>query len=294
MKLSRQNAGAILVVTTMIASAGWIFSKQAIQGLPPFGFIGIRFLLGSLCLGLFCFRQILAASWRDILSSALVGVFLGAALNCWVHAISMSNALGEGAFIVSLSMLLTPLVGWGLFKRPPSLTFWFSMPIAVAGLALLSAGGSWGASSNQLWFILAALFLALHFNFNSLFSQRLPVLPLACIQLFITGVVGIGLSLSLEPFPSTVTSDVWGWLILSATVATALRYFLQTTGQKYTTTAKAALIMLLEPVWTVVLSVILYSEPMPVSKVFGCGLIMMSLIIYLIGSHTRRSQPVHN
>lgn len=35
----------ILIITTFLAAAGWVFSKEAIQGLPPFGFIGIRFIM---------------------------------------------------------------------------------------------------------------------------------------------------------------------------------------------------------------------------------------------------------
>ncbi len=37
---SERKATVILVATTMIAALGWIFSKETIQGLPPFGFIG--------------------------------------------------------------------------------------------------------------------------------------------------------------------------------------------------------------------------------------------------------------
>ncbi len=38
---SERKATVILVATTMIAALGWIFSKETIQGLPPFGFIGL-------------------------------------------------------------------------------------------------------------------------------------------------------------------------------------------------------------------------------------------------------------
>lgn len=48
MNLERR-ADLILVATTILAAAGWIFSKEAIQGLPAFGFIGLRFVLASLC-----------------------------------------------------------------------------------------------------------------------------------------------------------------------------------------------------------------------------------------------------
>lgn len=41
---TRFPAELLLVVTTLLAAGGWVFSKQAIQELPPFGFIGLRFI----------------------------------------------------------------------------------------------------------------------------------------------------------------------------------------------------------------------------------------------------------
>ncbi len=44
---TNRKADLLLVLTTILAAAGWIFSKESIQGLPPFGFIGLRFILAS-------------------------------------------------------------------------------------------------------------------------------------------------------------------------------------------------------------------------------------------------------
>ena len=37
---------------------------------------------------------------------------LGSAVMTWIYAISISDTLGEGAFIMSLSMLFVPIVAW--------------------------------------------------------------------------------------------------------------------------------------------------------------------------------------
>jgi len=55
---------------------------------------------------------------------------------------------------------------------------------------------------------------------------------------------------------------------------------LQTAGQKNTTTANAAIIMILEPVWTVILSMVWYNEILGLTQVIGCGFILFSLLIY--------------
>ncbi|KXF81095.1 DMT family transporter [Enterovibrio coralii] len=285
--LSERRASLILLVVTILAAWGWIFSKEAIQGLPPFGFVGLRFLVASLCLLPFCFSKIKKVDKGDLIRASGVGSLLSCALLFWIYAMSVSTSLGEGAFIMSLSMLIVPLVAWVLFKQAPQRIFWISMPIAVCGLAMLSLGGvGWQLSPSQIWFLLAAVFLALHFNVNSRYAQRIPALVLTCVQLFSVGVIASIASLLKETWPASIPMEIWVWFALSVLVATSLRYLMQTLGQKGASPANAAIIMILEPVWTVVLSVVWYHEAMPAHKIMGCALILASLLIY------RGAQPL--
>ncbi|MBA5761876.1 DMT family transporter [Vibrio sp. 404] len=277
---SERKAATILVLATILSAFGWIFSKETIQGLPPFGFIGMRFLLASLCLLPFCFSALKRASWRDIRSAAMVGCLLATALMSWIHAISISDTLGEGAFILSLSMLLVPFVAWILFGQRPKRIFWVSLPIAISGLAFLSLKDGWQSSTNQLWFLFNAVILALHFNVNSKYSQTLPILLLTCIQLFVTGAIAITASAFFESVPPHIEPSIWGWFAASTILATAMRYVMQTTAQKHIIPGNAALIMILEPVWTVFLSIAWYGEQLSINKLVGCSLILFSLILY--------------
>lgn len=278
------RAELILVVTTLLAAAGWVFSKQAIEGLPPIGFIGLRFVTAALFLLPFCLPALRKAPRGEILRSMSVGVFLGGSIFCWIYAISISETLGEGAFIMSLSMLFVPLVAWPLFGRRPGRPFWLSLPIAIVGLFLLAWSGEWNIAANQVWFLVAAIGLALHFNFNSQYSARFSPMLLTTLQLFATGCLGLVLSYCIETWPDTVSIITWQWFALSVLLATSLRYLMQTLGQKHANPTNAALLMLLEPVWTMVLSVLIYDEAMPVNKIVGCALLLGSLILYRLSS----------
>jgi drug/metabolite transporter (DMT)-like permease len=282
---SQRKAELILVLATFIAATGWVFSKQAIQGLPVFGFIGIRFVLASLILLPLCYRALIKANPKDIVKALGVGLILGCSILLWIYAISVSSTLGEGAFIMSLSMLIVPLIAWPLFKRRPPGIFWLSLPIAFFGLFLLSLNGDWQESSSQIWFALASLLLAFHFNFNGKYSQRIPTLLLTCLQLFMIGILGLIASLLFETLPSSVDTSIWIWLVLSIVLATSLRYVLQTIGQKHCLPSIASIIMILEPLWVVVMSVFLYGEAMPMSKIIGGSLILLSLVIFRVGGN---------
>lgn len=283
--LSQRKAELILILTTLLAAMGWIFSKQAVQGLPAFGFIGLRFLLASLCLLPLCYPALIKTELKYLAKAMSVGVILAGAILLWMHAISVSSTLGEGAFIMSLSMLLVPLIAWPLFNRRPLSIFWISLPFAIIGLFLLSLEGDWQASSSQIWFALSSLLLAFHFNFNGKYSQRMPLLLLTCLQLFVVGVLGLAAALFFETIPPTVDASIWIWVGLSILIATSLRYVLQTIGQKYCLSSIASIIMLLETLWVVALSIILYDEAMPINKIAGGALILSSLVVFKVGSN---------
>lgn len=270
----------ILIITTLLAAAGWIFSKEAIQELPPFGFIGIRFIFASLCLLPFCFNAFKKAHWQDCIRAMSVGITLAWAIFCWIYAVSISDTIGEGAFIMSLSMLFVPLLAWPLFGSKPPRAFWYSLPIAFSGLFLLSWSGTWHIDPSQIWFVAAAIGLAVHFNLNSKYSTRLPTILLTTLQLFTVGCLGVVLSFFLETWPQEVSLITWKWVVLSILLATSLRYLIQTIGQKRVNPTSAAVLMLLEPIWTMMLSVWVYNESMPLNKIIGCSVLLLSLLFY--------------
>lgn len=278
------KATLILVLTTVFAGLGWIFSKQAIAGLPPFAFIGIRFLAASVFLLPFCYKTLFTLPKKQFINAACVGLLMSMALLTWVTAISVTDTLAEGAFISSLAMLFAPFVAWVLFKQRPVRMFWISLPFAIAGLAMLSLSNGYHQSPSQLWFLISAMLLAFHFNFNAKYAQSVPSLTLACIQLFVVGVVASMASLWLEEWPNEISDITWMWLALSTIISTSLRYVMQTIGQKLTTSGNAAIIMILEPVWASSLSVVFYGDDMSAGKIIGCGLILWSLFVYRGGA----------
>lgn len=87
-------------------------------------------------------------------------------------------------------------------------------------------------------------------------------------------------SFFFEDFPSVVSSITWLWLALSISIGTNIRFLLQTWGQKESDLGNGALIMILEPVWTLLLSVAFMAEHLSMLKISGMGLILTALIIY--------------
>ncbi|MGY3853797.1 DMT family transporter [Aeromonas aquatilis] len=279
----------LMVLVTLLAAAGWLFSKEAIRELPPAAFIGSRFLLAALLLLPLAWLREPPPTRAQLVRAAGCGTLLGASLLLWVTAISQSDALGSGAFIMSVATLMAPLAAWGAFRAKPGRHYWLTLPIAIAGLLLLSSSTHWGGdhpeqtgvSLSLFWFLAAATTLGIQLAVHRHFAQSIAPTWLTCIQLAMTGLLGTLLSLLTEQWPEAgVSHGIWGWFAASVLIATTLRYWLLTHALSKMTTAHAALMMLLEPVWTLILSTLFYSEPLGGAKLAGAGLVLGALVLY--------------
>ena len=138
---NRLEADLLLTLTTLIAAAGWIFSKEALAGIPPLIFIGLRFTIAGLVLAMFSLPQLRALDRRALRNSLLVGALFAGGMVLWILGLSHSSHLGEASFISSMGIVLVPVFARVFFgDRPPSST-WFALPLALAGFACLSLDG---------------------------------------------------------------------------------------------------------------------------------------------------------
>ncbi|MBJ7221027.1 MULTISPECIES: DMT family transporter [unclassified Brenneria] len=274
----QRKADLLLVLTTLIAACGWIFSREAIAGMPVFAFLCLRFLGAAACLLPFCRgRRIPRRQWRPVLVS---GLWMALSMCLWIYSVATTLSLGEGAFIMSLSMLFVPLVSWGLMKARPLRAFWECLPVAMVGLGLLSLRQPVEFHASQGWFLLAAIAQAIAFCHTSRCAREVPLIPLTTIQLACTGFSGLVLTLIFEEWSQPFTLTTGLWLLVSIFIATCLRFGLQLQGQKHTTAANAAIIMILEPLLTVIAVALWYGEQLPAQQIIGGILILLAQFWY--------------
>lgn len=281
MKLKALGGEIYLLGATLLAAVGWIASKLVVLEMPGPLFIGVRFFIASLILLPFCFRLIRQLSWSQLLSIAGVGLILSGSLQVWVYAVSITDSLSEGAFITSLAMIIAPFVSWLIFRVKPNRAFWLSFPVSIIGMLLLTLTNGWSFEESQGYFLLASILLSLHFVMNKRVTNNVKPIASICIQLFMVGVSGMAFAAITGQPEFEITGSLIFWFTVSAVVATAIRYLLQTLGQHSVNMEVAALIMILEPVWTLILSVTLLGEMVELQKLAGGAVIIGSLFCYI-------------
>lgn len=272
-------ADFLLFIVTLLAAAGWMFSKEALVGLPPLLFIGIRFFLAGITIALFCLPALKRLTRQGYLDAIKVGLLFAGAMTCWVHGLFHIHHVGEGAFITSTAVVLIPVIARIWFNERPPLSTWMALPISCLGLAFLSLNNGFQIESGQIYFLMAALIFAVHFNMITKVVANINALPLTAIQLIVVGIVTFTLSATTETWPNHVDTSIVLWLLASALIATSLRFFIQTYAQGLASASHAALILTVEPIWTALVAVFWLDETMTNYQLVGCACIFAALVI---------------
>lgn len=278
-------ADAVLLLVTLLAAAGWLFSKQVLLAMPPLLFMGLRFTLsGGVLLAL--------ARWQGAVLSAdglrrcaRGGSVLGIAMMFWICGLNLSSNLGVAAFISSMGVVLAPFVARLLLAAPLSRAAWGAMALAGLGMACMSLRGD-GSVHHADWLLLAsALGLATYLVVNSRDMARLPVLPATALQQLAAAVWCLAGSVLLESWQAVSLQHSWGWLAASVLLATCLRFVLQGWGQGRMPVAHSAFILLLEPVWTALLAAWWFGTGFVPQQWLGAALVLSALLL------SRRKPP---
>ena len=111
---------------------------------------------------------------------------------------------------------------------------------------------------------------------NTRVVRNVPALPLTTLQLISVGVV---LTAITGRTAAGTEQSILGWFMACVLLASSLRFFLQIKAQSMTTPSHAAVILMLEAVWTALIAAWWFGETMSVLQLLNTGLIFTALLI---------------
>ena len=301
---------------------GWTFVlvKDAVTLYPTLPFLSIRFTLATLVFGLVVLvrrrrggagargrraadRAGLTAAERRahgrrlLAAGGLMGVFLAGGYIFQTLGLERTTASNAG-FITGLFVAIVPVMQMVVWRRWVGPRAVVGVVFAVAGLFLLSGGGSGHPhlAGDALVFLCAVSFSA-HILATSRFVGRHDTMMLTLVQLAtvaaITGVMSLGaVALGLAP-GLTLPRDaaVWQALAVTAVLATAVGFFVQTYAQRNASPTRTAIILTAEPVFSGVFGYLLAGERLTAAGWVGAGLILLGMLVSELVGGKRPSPP---
>jgi drug/metabolite transporter (DMT)-like permease len=232
-------------------------------------------------------RRFGALPTRTVWLAIIAGVFFAGDLLSWHHAV---DAVGAGLATVlgNLQVIVVGIVAWVVFKERPPRPVLLALPIVLVGVVLISGvvgAGAYGANpplgvslGTVTAFAYAGYLLVIRRGSRDL---RRPAGPVA-IATASTAVVAIVFGVAfreLDPIPAWPSH---GWLALLGITSQSIGYLIISISLPRLPAALVSIILLAQPVATVILARILLDEEPSIAQLTGVALVVGGIAVATI------------
>lgn len=253
--------------------------KSAVDRVPPYSFNAVRFLLAAAVLGAVsvpALRRLSATAWRH---GAILGVALFAGYAFQTIGLQYTKASNAG-FVTGMFVVFTPLLSALLLRRPPQRAAVVGVVLAAVGLALLSLGPGFRPRSGDVLILFCAVAFAAHIVGLGAWSSRYEALALTVVQMLVSGVLHglFALSFEVGRAPASWDRSVVIALLVTAVLASAAAFWIQTAAQRVIEPTRTAVILTMEPVFAGLFGFLLLGERLTPRGWLGCALILAGML----------------
>jgi drug/metabolite transporter (DMT)-like permease len=229
-------------------------------------------------------RRFGALPTRTVWLAIIAGVFFAGDLLSWHHAV---DAVGAGLATVlgNLQVIVVGLVAWVVFKERPPRPVLLALPIVLVGVVLISGvvgAGAYGANPPlgvSLGIVTAIAYagylLVIRRGSRDLRRPAGPVAIATASTAAVAIVYGL-LSHELDPIPSWPSH---GWLALLGITSQSIGYLIISISLPRLPAALVSIILLAQPVATVILARILLNEEPSVAQLTGVALVVGGIAV---------------
>jgi drug/metabolite transporter (DMT)-like permease len=276
-RLAAYRWGLALVGVTAVWGATFVMVRDAVAAIPPFTFIAYRFLAAAALLAALRPRTLARPSRGLLAAGVAAGIALFAGYGFQTVGLQYTTASNAG-FITGLSVVLTPLLGGALLRERPGLGPALGALLAFAGLALLSLQTLEVRRGDALVLGCAVAFAA-HILLLGRFAPRWPSYQLAVVQLGTVGVLALGWSGVSGDLVAPSGGQVWLALAVTAVLASAAGFLVQTRAQREVSPTNTAVILTMEPVFAGLFGFLLAGERLQARGWAGACCILAGMLV---------------
>jgi drug/metabolite transporter (DMT)-like permease len=287
MSLPKQSAIIALVGVTAVWGYTFLAVQNAIARMPVMDFLAWRFALASIVMMALrpaCLRNL---TRLELLRGVGLGSVLGLGYIAQTYGLLYASAAISG-FITGMFVVLTPVMSWIMLRRKTDRNTWLAVVLATVGLAILSLNG-WSVGIGELLTLICAVFFAIHIVGLGEWSSQYDPYGFALIQIATVAVISL---IAAAPDGISLPPDAGVWLVvgITAVLATAVAFLVQTWAQSLVSATRAAVIMTMEPVFAGIFAVVMGGNQLTLRTLGGAACILAAMLIVNLKS-TRSLAP---
>ena len=290
--MNRQSikSSFLLFLAAVIWGAAFVAQSVGMEYMGPLTFNASRFIIGGIVLLPFVFVQE-RKTLQDVETkeerrrhykvTLIGGLCCGIAI-CIASTFQqfgmLYTSVGKAGFITALYIVLVPIFGLFL-KKKPSKMVWLCAVLSVVGLYLLCINETLTLNFGDILVFCCALVFTIHIMVIDYFSPKANGVTLSCIQFLFSGIVSLIFAFLFEtPQISAVVSGIVP-VLYAGVMSCGVAYTLQIIGQKHVEPAIASLILSLESLISVLAGWLILHEVLSGKEMLGSLLMFLAVIM---------------
>ena len=189
-----------------------------------------------------------------------------------------TTTAGKAGFITTLYIVIVPLLGLLLKKKPPRV-IWISVGLAVAGLYCLCMTESLTITTGDFYILLCSFSYAIHILVIDHFTQKVDGVELSCMQFLVCAILSaVGMVAMETPSWGGLTACIWPILYVGI-FSSGVAFTLQILAQKDSNPTVVSLLLSLESVFATIAGALILGDQMSGKEYFGCVLMLMAVVL---------------
>jgi len=273
---------AALVLAAFFFGVTFPLVHEALKDVDPYAYLAVRFAIAVVALGPFAFviaRRAAPAEKRMLIRvGVLAGILLFGGYATQTVGLQTTSP-SASAFITGLYVVLTPIVESIVRRRVPPPAVLGGVVLAAAGLYLLT-GSDLSLGTGEIWTLACAAIFAVWIVYQGEYANRLRPIPFTTVQMVVV------MLLALPPTAARGVGDLTGLALFAAAftgiACSSIALSLQVYGQRKISPSRAALILLMEPVFAAMAGYV-DGERLGAVAVAGAVVILLGIVIAEFG-----------
>ena len=272
-KTMKLLAKPMLFATAIIWGTSFFVMKNALDVIPVFYLLAIRFTAGAVLLAAVCWKK-WAGFTRDYLwRGAVIGAFLFLAYSVQTFGLDRTTP-SKNAFLTAVYCVIVPFLYWAAARRRPDRYNILAALLCVTGVGLVSLDGDLSVNAGDVLTLICAFFYAAHIVAVAKVSPEKDIYLLTVLQFTFAALYAWAGGALFENFPAQAFLDPAVCLPMAylCVMATTVALLFQNVGQVRSDPASASVILSLESVFGVISSVLFYGDlvTLPMAVGFAC------------------------
>jgi drug/metabolite transporter (DMT)-like permease len=281
--ITGNNAQFFLLLNAIFWGSSYIWQKMLLSFLPSFTILFICAALSLAATFLIFRKRLNNFSKKVIVISTLISLVSVVSNTFCMLALKRTSG-SNTAFIVQLSIVITPVIMAVLEKKSPSAKTVLLALSAMLGIYLITcAGKGLNINAGDVFALCNAIFFSLFIALQNKFSQVVNPIQFTFIQHSTNLVMFFVLALVFESGGITFTnmlSPLFFLLIGLNAMVTVFTSLFQSSAIKYVRPESATILYAFEPVTTALLGAVILGEHFTgIASVIGCVVILLTVII---------------